>query len=709
MKKIRAFVAVCVAFTLLLSGCGSNLQKIRSRIRDIRDQATGSQEASGKESDNASIRPGGNRAYIGEEPMGEDGTWTILVYLCGTDLESGKPGMPRSGGNATNDLKEMITASREKNLRFIVQTGGTEKWKNDLMKPGELGRYEIADGKITTVGEPPSASMGSTDTLADFLTWGIEEYPAEKMALVLWDHGGGSITGVCLDEVYGGDTLTLLELNSALWEASAVMTDKFEFVGFDACFMATVETANVLSPYARYLYASEETEPGTGWDYVAIGEYIGSNPDADGAELGETMCNSYYAHCSDSEKPSATFSIIDLSKIDGVIAAFDEFSGNLYEITTKNEVFSIFVRNILNVADNFGSQNKRNGYTNMFDLGGLVNSAIDVDGAEEVLAAIDEAVVWRINGDWHENATGIATYYPLQLQGSDELKKFSVLAVSPNYLSLVARMVYGNANKGVTKGYDNSEIVSLWNDEELDYQAYDGYWDSYGSCEPTGNSPLIEYYDQPQVLSDGTFGFSLTDESLAATAGVQAYIYMVEGDDLIEYGVSVDINSDWENGIFTDNFDGYWFSLPDGQNLAVYVVDENREEGYDIYTAPVLLNGYETNLRFIYEYASNRAWIDCAWDGIDEYGMASRDFYELQQGDVITPIYYASPLDSDEEFYYYGNEYKYDGDPEIYFDRLYDGEYLYAFAIDDIYGDYVLTQFVNFTVDGKNIYFQEIN
>lgn len=120
---------------------------------------------------------------------------------------------------------------------------------------------------------------------------------------------------------------------------------------------------------------------------------------------------------------------------------------------------------------------------------------------------------------------------------------------------------------------------------------YSDYWDNYGECEATGDSPFIVFYDKPQLLDDGTYGFSLTDESLEYTASVQACVYMLSEDmeDIIELGLSVDIIPDWENGIFTDNFDGYWFSLPDGQILAVYVVDEC--DGYDIYTSPVIING----------------------------------------------------------------------------------------------------------------------
>lgn len=228
-----------------------------------------------------------SRSFSSSTPMGEDGTWTILVWLCGTDLESGS-------GFATGDIEEMLEASTGSNVRFVLQTGGTYTWQNSVMDSSGFQRYVISDGEIELCDEQPAASMGSAKPLADFIKWGVQSFPAAKVGLIFWDHGGGSISGVCFDEQYGYDSLSLTEIDSALSAASTAMTDKFEFIGFDACLMGTVETANVLATYSRYMYGSEETEPGYGWDYAAIGDFLGEDPYADGAALGKVVCDSFY-------------------------------------------------------------------------------------------------------------------------------------------------------------------------------------------------------------------------------------------------------------------------------------------------------------------------------------------------------------------------------------------------------------------------------
>ncbi|MBR5756360.1 MAG: hypothetical protein IKX96_02250, partial [Firmicutes bacterium] len=148
-------------------------------------------------------------AYSSSNYTGDTGVWTILVYMCGSDLES-------EGANATYDLIEMLDGSASDDLRFVIQTGGTYQWQNELVKAGRLQRYVITDGDIDLVDEKRNASMGDEECLTDFLSWGLENYPSEYMGLIFWNHGGGSITGVCFDETDDYESINLRELDSAL-------------------------------------------------------------------------------------------------------------------------------------------------------------------------------------------------------------------------------------------------------------------------------------------------------------------------------------------------------------------------------------------------------------------------------------------------------------------------------------------------------------
>ena len=191
------------------------------------------------------------RPESSETAMANDGSWTIFVYLCGTDLES-------DGGAGTGDLEEMCAAASSDKVRFVVQTGGTSQWQNNYITSGS-GRYIIQDNDVVALDEFEARNMGDPATLADFLKWGVQEYPAEHMGVIFWNHGGGSISGVCFDELNDNDSLSIREIDSALYTVFESMTDRFEFIGFDACLMGTVETANILASYSRYMIGSQET------------------------------------------------------------------------------------------------------------------------------------------------------------------------------------------------------------------------------------------------------------------------------------------------------------------------------------------------------------------------------------------------------------------------------------------------------------------
>ena len=619
--------------------------------------------------------------------------WTIFVYLCATDLES-------KYSAATGDLWEMISASESKDVRYVVQTGGTSKWNNEAVDADHIQRYLIQKGDITLIEEHSLDNMGDEDTLKDFLQWGLDKYASKHIGLIFWNHGGGSITGVCFDEVYDFDSIDLYELDSTLRTVLGGSGMRFDFIGFDACLMGTIESANILATYADYMYGSEEVEPGSGWDYKAIGDYLASNPDADGAALGKVVADSFLDACiAEDDYEQTTLSVIDLSKIDALNTAFNSFAKDIFEAGEDTSARADLVRTIGNVKD-FGGNNKTEGYTNMVDLGGLISACSSYSqNAKAALNALSDAVIYKVSGPRHKEASGLSTYYPLCVQGSEELAFFGKICVSPYYISFVDRQSSIGAADDLDMYYDDDQWFDddgdwYWGDEN-DYD--EDYWDYYDDYEPTGESPYITFEEEPGLADDGTFYFMLDEWGLYNTWDVYGMVYILTDDEkeLIEYGETYDINEDWDYGLFYDNFDGYWISLPDGQNLATYIVGY-----YDdciIYTSPVLLNGEVTNLRL--KLTDDNMFIEGAWDGIDEYGAASREVVKLKAGDSIVPLYHAYSIDTDEESDYYGDEYIFEGEPEIYYDMMYSGDYLYSFCIEDIYGDYYLTDYQEFYID----------
>lgn len=632
-----------------------------------------------------------SRAMKKSNAMGDEGTWTIFVYLCGTDLES-------SGqGSATSDLQQMLEGEGSDNVRFVLQTGGTSEWMNEAFDASVAERWVVQNNDVQLADSVELGNMGDPDTLYEFLSWGVENFPAEKMGVVFWNHGSGSINGACFDELNDSDSLSLAEINAALSAVYEKMDDKFEFIGFDCCLMGTLETANMLATYARYFYGSQETEPGSGWDYTSIANFLAENTGADGGELGKVITDSFYDECAQAEQENeCTFTIVDLEKIDDFTVAFNDFSKELYESADSN--LAGIVRNI-NAADNFGGNNKAEGYTNMVDIGGIINNCSDYADGSAALSALEECIVYNKNGSNHSDASGLSIYFPLKVEGSNELGIFSGVCPSPYYLSLVDMIAKGYSEDG----YDNSGLFSddgSWTSENCQCEDISEDYFEDDDEEDDEDSKLITFEQAPVVSEEGSYWFQLDASGLEYASSVEAFVYMdVGAENVVELGETFDIQSDWENGLFVDNFDGSWLALPDGQLLATYVVDASEDS--IVYTSPIYLNGKRTNLRIVQD--SEGVYIEGAWDGIDDNGIAAREIKKISAGDTIAPMYY---LDDDSE--YTASEYEWEEGDSIIYSSLPEASYYYCFLVEDVYGDYFISDFVIFNIDGEgNISFEE--
>ena len=652
--------------------------------------------------------------------MSSDGVWTVFVYMCGTDLEG-------EGSAATADLMEMQDATEScSRLRFVVEAGGTYSWNNNMLEDMKSQRLVIHDGYTDIVDSGNSRNMGSSDTLADFISWGVENYASQYMVLDLWDHGGGSISGICFDELHNYDSLTLAEIDTALASVFGKMTDRFELIGFDACLMATLEMANILVPYGRYMLGSQDLEAGLGWNYGCIASAIDSGADS-GAGLGRYICDNYYYDCVDNGwQNEITMSVIDLSKIDAFLEAFNDYAGGVYQYASEGGTTNV-IKAAKN-APNYGGNNRAEGYTNMVDLKALIYLTSDYSSsAATALQRLEDCVAYMRNGYYRSDSGGLNVYYPLSVQGSNELDVFRNICVSPYYLSLVDLCAYGSDNNGSIGGFDFDwwlgESSGFWGGFfDWNGGSYD-YWDNDydNDLNFDYSSSAVTFVDEPQLTWEGYYYFRLTEESLDNLDTVYCNIMMSYWDDydmreyMLDLGTDDYVDLDWDTGECYDNFSGYWFALPDGQPLCVYLTDTvfnpDTDEYYNIYTSPVYINDEYTYLRIketYYGYGMTTEILGI-WDGINENGSASRELYQLQIGDRICPCYPAyDSLTGEYVDDFYGDDYVYTGNAGIGEELLYEGDYYYAFEIYDLYDNTVYTDFVLFGVDedGELYYYE---
>ncbi|MBR3334374.1 MAG: hypothetical protein IKG23_08810 [Clostridia bacterium] len=526
-----------------------------------------------------------------EQAEPETAEWTVLVYLCGSDLES-------KYSYATYNLQEMagvefpynylplfteeITAPEDiirdiGKVNVLIETGGAAKWhaselgmdvSTDVLQRWRLNydprEEHTTQDPIEFLESLPLQSMGDPGTLTDFIRWGAGNYPAKKYALVLWGHGNGAISGVCIDELFDNDSLQLYELNQALANSGEYL----ETVVIDACLMANLETASALKNYARWMVASQENVPGKG---TAVGNWLQAlvnHPALDGEWLGRNVCDTtgvkYANEADDMAKSLLTWAVIDLSGIDRVLNIFDRFFQNLGDTICSNpNVAQIFAQHIFNTSE-FGDGNE-----NMRDLGDLFYSEslihyLDSDFLDEAVTALSKTVVYLTRGTGRSNAHGLSYCYPADFL-PEELDIYARNFHLPSYLAFLDASsewsapdwVYADAEK--LPSIDTIEALQVSIEKKLTENGMPAlsfgltednmgylYYNLYRLNEETGEIERLGRTDcVPEPTAEGTVWKPENPMTWPGVDGVPCCIDLIQFSDLLRlYNIPVQINTD---------------------------------------------------------------------------------------------------------------------------------------------------------------------
>jgi len=249
-------------------------------------------------------------------PIPNISEWTVMVYLdADNDLESA----------GIDDINEMEMVGSTSDVNIVVQIDripgydtSNSNWTNTrryYITP-DLDPYIINSQLINDLSEQ---NMGSTETLINFADWTVNNYPAKKYLLVIWNHGGGFRSSglakdIAWDDTNGGDKITMPELEYAFSVISTKMGKNIDIVGMDACYMAMIEVAYQIKDYADILVTSEESEPNDGWPYDTILGQLVSYPTVTSNQLAANIVDSYIFSYTVSDE--VTQSAIDLSYTD---------------------------------------------------------------------------------------------------------------------------------------------------------------------------------------------------------------------------------------------------------------------------------------------------------------------------------------------------------------------------------------------------------
>ena len=343
-----------------------------------------------------------------ELPKLSDKDYTVMVYVVGSNLES-------HYGAATNDINEMIASGLDYSKNnLLVYTGGSKRWTSDISNKCN-SVINMANGEELQVEAQTAetADMGAAQTLSEFVNYCTTNFPAKHYGLVLWDHGAGPLWGYGSDELYDNDSLLFDELRGAMDQTIFTNGRKLDWVGFDACLMGSIETANLWKDYAQYLVGSEELESGRGWDYSFLGT-LNSTDDARAivSSIVKTYGSYYEANKSEFFNPDVTLAAMDLSKTDELIESAGVLFGAMKKGIEEGNYPEINKARARTKAFGLSAASSKNDAYDMLDLRDLAGNLEEMypQECQAVHEALDGMLVEYTSNV--SGASGMSIYLP---------------------------------------------------------------------------------------------------------------------------------------------------------------------------------------------------------------------------------------------------------------------------------------------------------
>ena len=674
---------------------------------------------------------------------------TILVYMCGTDLES-------RSGMASRDLQEMANATLSDKVNLIVYTGGCARWQTSGISNSTNQIYRVKSGGMERlVDDVGNKVMTDPATLSEFIKWGKSNFPADRYELIFWDHGGGSNSGYGYDEKNArAGSMNLANISKALKDGGVT----FDFIGFDACLMATVETGFVCEQYADYLIASEETEPGVGWYYTTWLTELSKNTSIPTTELGKIIIDSYTQACATGTPgQDTTLSLVDLAElVNTVPAKMTEFAKDTSGLIKNKEYQTVSTAR---------SGTREFAASSRIDQVDLVHLAknMGTDSGAELAEAILGAVKYNQTSSRMANSYGVSIYFPYKKAagvdqmvhtyeaiGMDEdytrcIQEFASMGVAGQVASggseagspiggLLGSLL-GNAGSaygttsgssqsasqasqafgsseaiaqllGAFMGSDFSGISGLTSENtgflgrtlDVDYAAEYIAEHQFDGASLAWNMPEEASGDQED---GGTLPYiSLTEEQKAMIQDLDLSVFYDDGEGYIDLGMDNVFSFD-DNGNLLAPEDRTWLAI-DGKIVSYYrSLSSGDENDYTIMgRVPALLNGDDVNLIVVFDSEHEDGYVSgVVYDYVDgQTDTIAKNLTELKEGDQIDFVcdYY----DYDGNFQ---NRYKMDetltldhGMDEMVIENLDvgSGEIHAAYCFTDIYGQSYWSDFL---------------
>lgn len=327
--------------------------------------------------------------------------WTVMVFL-----------------NAANDLyrfstlnvNQMESVAQNPDVRFVLQ------WKQSTSRyPGSTfdgtRRYLVKPDTSSTITSQLMQDMGAVDmgrpeTMQAFIRWCKTYFPADRYALVVWNHGNGWRRSAELGRAVSYDDETGNAIQ--IWELQQAMGGELvDIFAWDASLMQMVEVATEVADQARYVVGSEESPPGEGYPYDRVFSVFRDNPDAATATLTKAFVDGMLA-VPEYASRKITQSVVDTSRLQPLLVALDELAGTMI---AHREALATDIPVVRGQTQAYSQT-----FARYFrDIGDLCENLVGMTSVPEVQAAaatvrarLGEAILWEGHNAFSPRSNGLS-------------------------------------------------------------------------------------------------------------------------------------------------------------------------------------------------------------------------------------------------------------------------------------------------------------
>ncbi len=535
-------------------------------------------------------------------------------------------------GAASTDIGEMTADIWSDNIQIVIQTGGATRWSNQMINPNRTQRFLYKGGEFSEVADLPLVPSSVPDTLADFLRFCRDEYPADHTMLVFWNHGGGPF-GYGNDSIFNS-SFTLADIREALSSVYRPNSSKpaFDIIGFDACLMSCLEVTHALEGFADYYCLSEETEPGDGWDYTPFLQAMTEDPTMSPAKVAQKVADSYtdYYVRENINFPliqwDVTFSVIDAQKAAELYDAYCD----LCKTQLLDSIDDLGVLAEIGRCSGKATRYGGSAYNvfNTVDLGNYMDYLGDSYPEEcaRIKELLKETVLYHRENGSLSDSTGMAVYIPSVVKDINGLIYYLTYIYDVSEDDSVTALYY--YKQAGCLNDELKEAVALLTDKEpkvLDVSAF------------------RQFSKSRPATDDAGFRIPVSDplQNLVVDYELEVSKYDEENNIVTYYGREDCLYLDGEGSLVSE-FDGKWICL-EGQPLSVEIISSTPAAIE--YRAHVLYNGEDAWLELSYDRDTDEVNVigvrktpNGMMDDVN-YLTNTRSNEEVEYGATITPVY----------------------------------------------------------------------